>query len=89
MNRHYGRPYAAVSIWDNPDEARAAAKDIRAQGALARVTQERRPLRSYGLPRYARGGIDMFRRPANARYMWVVWSEIPAHADNSEEGAAS
>lgn len=80
-----GVRYRAISVWANEPTAQEAARAIRAQGSLARVTREVRPRRARA---------DLLKttiysdRPAR-RYMWVVWSaEKPACADNSDEEPA-
>jgi len=78
-----GVRYLAVSVWGIEPAAKEAAAAIRAGGSRARVTREKRPFRAFGGDRRER-----CLRPARERYMWVVWSEMPAHADNSEDGAA-
>jgi hypothetical protein len=78
-----GIAYRAVSVWGSEPAAKEAAKAIRSAGSRARTTREKRPLRAFG------GRRERCLRPARERYMWVVWSEIPAHADNSEEEPAS
>ncbi len=59
----YGGPYIAVSAWKSQVAARAEARRLRRAGLLARVTQERRPYRSYQ-------GLVHRRR---SRTIWVVW----------------
>ena len=77
-----GVRYRAVSVWGNEAAAKEAAAAIRASGSRARTTREKRPLRAFG------GRRERCLRPARDRYMWVVWSEIPARADNSDEEPA-
>jgi len=79
-----GVRYLAVSVWGDEPTAKEAAAAIRSAGSRARTTREKRPLRAFGGRRRER-----CLRPARERYMWVVWSDIPAHADNSEEEPAS
>lgn len=65
-----GVRYRAVSVWADEPTAQEAARAIRAQGSLARVTREVRPRRARA---------DMLKttiyadRPGR-RYMWVVWA---------------
>lgn len=85
-----GVRYHAVSVWGDEAAAKDAATAIRAQGNLARVTQEKRPLRAYSgkTPEHI---LRMRRGPG--RYMWLVFAaaphstEINAHA--GEKGATS
>jgi len=81
-----GRLYVALASWTKPEEAEAAAFGIRAAGGRARVTQERRPLRAYGV---AERSARTYRRPREQTYQWIVWaaSEKPACAGQME-GAA-
>jgi len=77
-----------TSAWDSPDEARAAARDLRASGAFARVTREKRPLRAFERRPDGRWGNGMFRAPPGSKYMWIVWSFEPARAAAPEETAS-
>lgn len=55
-------------------------------GGRAQVTQERRPLKAYGLDeRSAR----TYRRPPEQAHQWIVWvGKAPAHAGRTPEEAA-
>ena len=89
--RYNGHIYRAVSIWADAEGAQAAAAAIRAQGRLARVTEEIRPWRApppeiekklNGMGRIEKKRVGHIRD----RRMWVVWSssEKPACAGQME-----
>ncbi len=76
--RYEGLEYSVASIWETAPDARATASSLRDLGRLARVTQEKRPLRAYGT-KTPDQILHLRRGPG--RYMWVVWSgEKPACA---------
>lgn len=72
MTRRYnGRIYTARGAYSDKGEADTLASTVRAEGDLARVTQERKPR----------------RMRTTQRYMWVVWAgpaDAPVTAEDDE-----